>query len=128
MGIIALLAGLLGCTKEEPFILDGPGMVYVPDEDKALFGLWVNGDETVELIVEGDQPYMYILVNGVQTFESPVYVDTENGNALVFQRDDGEIMPLPYESMRLDLENDIIYGSRAGEDGEEPLHRLSPEE
>ena len=32
MGLLALLASLFGCTKPEPQILDGPGMVYVDSE------------------------------------------------------------------------------------------------
>ncbi len=32
MAILAILASLFGCTKPEPQILDGPGMVYVDSE------------------------------------------------------------------------------------------------
>jgi hypothetical protein len=32
MAILAILASLFGCGKNDPYILDGPGMEYVDSE------------------------------------------------------------------------------------------------
>ena len=32
MAILAILASLFGCGKHDPYILDGPGMVYVDSD------------------------------------------------------------------------------------------------
>ena len=46
VGLLSLLAGLFGCTRpEDPFILDGPGMVYVDSDYRTGYANTLPFDE-----------------------------------------------------------------------------------
>ena len=54
MAILAILASLFGCGKHDPYILDGPGMVYVDSEYRNFVSLIKNDAELAQAAHTGE--------------------------------------------------------------------------
>ena len=80
--LLAVLWGTMGCgeTREQggDHMVDGPDMVYTPEDQSPFAGTWQNADESIVLEIEGigqfEASHMNLTVDGVVKLTSDVGV------------------------------------------------------
>ena len=80
--LVMMLLGILGCGKKrDPVIddmVDGPGMMYTPEDQSPFAGSWQSRDGTILLEVESqgrdEMSRIQVLVNGETDFTADMWV------------------------------------------------------
>ena len=80
--LVMMLFGTLGCVKKRGPVtggmVDGPGMMYTPEDQTPFQGTWQSRDGTVVMEVENSDPFessrIQVFVNGEMDFASDAWV------------------------------------------------------
>ena len=80
--LVMMLFGTLGCGKRRGSVtggmVDGPGMMYTPEDQSPFAGKWQSRDGTVVMEVESSDPFessrIQAFVDGEMDFESDMWV------------------------------------------------------
>lgn len=80
--LVMMLFGTLGCGKKRGPVtggmVDGPGMMYTPEDQSPFAGKWQSRDGSIVMEVESSDPLessrIQVFVNGKLDFESDMWV------------------------------------------------------
>lgn len=80
--MVMMLLGMLGCGKKrDPVIdhmVDGPGMMYTPEDQSPFTGTWQSRNGSIIMVVENSDPFesscIQVLVDGELDFEADMWV------------------------------------------------------
>ena len=80
--LVMMLLGMLGCGKKrDPVIdhmVDGPGMMYTPEDQSPFTGTWQSRNGNIIMVVENSDPFesscIQVLVDGELDFEADMWV------------------------------------------------------
>ena len=80
--LVMMLFGTLGCGKKRGPVtggmVDGPGMMYTPEDQSPFAGKWQSRDGSIVMEVESSDPlessHIQVFVNGKLDFESDMWV------------------------------------------------------
>ena len=80
--LVMMLWGMMGCGRTEAppagQMVDGPDMVYTPEDQSPFAGTWQNADESIVLEIEGigqfEASRMNLTVDGVVKLTSDMWV------------------------------------------------------
>ena len=80
--MVMMLLGMLGCgNKRDPVIdhmVDGPGMMYTPEDQSPFTGTWQSRNGSIIMVVENSDPFesscIQVLVDGELDFEADMWV------------------------------------------------------
>lgn len=82
MLLVMMLFGTLGCGKKRGPVtggmVDGPGMMYTPEDQSPFAGKWQSRDGSIVMEVESSDPFessrIQVFVDGELDFESDMWV------------------------------------------------------
>ena len=80
--LVMMLFGTLGCGKRRGSVtggmVDGPGMMYTPEDQSPFAGTWQSRDGSIVMEVESSDPFessrIQVFVDGEPDFESDMWV------------------------------------------------------
>ena len=105
-GVLLVMAlwGITGCGKAEApparQMVDGPGMMYTPEDQSPFAGSWQSRDGTIILEVESRGQFeasgIQVFVNGEPDFASDAWV-YKTGNVKLTQGYNDVLLPEPFQ-------------------------------
>lgn len=104
--MVMMLLGMLGCGKKrDPVIdhmVDGPGMMYTPEDQSPFTGTWQSRDGSIVMEVENSDPFessrIQVLVDGELDFEADMWV-YKTGTVKLTQEQKGILMTGTFENL-----------------------------
>ena len=104
--MVMMLLGMLGCGKKrDPVIdhmVDGPGMMYTPEDQSPFAGSWQSRDGSIVMEVENSDPFessrIQVLVDGELDFEADMWV-YKTGTVKLTQEQKGILMTGTFENL-----------------------------
>ena len=104
--LVMMLLGMLGCGKKrDPVIdhmVDGPGMMYTPEDQSPFTGTWQSRDGSIVMEVENSDPFessrIQVLVDGELDFEADMWV-YKTGTVKLTQEQKGILMTGTFENL-----------------------------
>ena len=80
--LVMMLWGMMGCGRAEAPLagqmVDGPGMMYTPEDQSPFAGTWQSRDGSIVMEVESSDPFessrIQVFVDGEPDFESDMWV------------------------------------------------------
>lgn len=104
--MVMMFLGMLGCGKKrDPVIdhmVDGPGMMYTPEDQSPFTGTWQSRDGSIVMEVENSDPFessrIQVLVDGELDFEADMWV-YKTGTVKLTQEQKGILMTGTFENL-----------------------------
>ena len=102
--LVMMLFGTLGCGKKRGSVtggmVDGPGMMYTPEDQSPFAGTWQNADESIVLEIEGigqfEASRMNLTVDGVVKLTSDMWV-YKTGYVKLTEGYNDVLLPEPFQ-------------------------------
>lgn len=102
--LVMMLWGMMGCGRTEAppagQMVDGPDMVYTPEDQSPFAGTWQNADESIVLEIEGigqfEASRMNLTVDGVVKLTSDMWV-YKTGYVKLTEGYNDVLLPEPFQ-------------------------------
>lgn len=104
--LVMMLFGTIGCGKpadrEFGHMVDGPGMMYTPEDQSLFAGSWQSRDGSIVMEVESSDPFesshIQVLVDGEPDFQADMWV-YKTGTVKLTQEQKGILMTGIFEGL-----------------------------
>ena len=104
--LVMMLFGTLGCGKKRGPVtsgmVDGPGMMYTPEDQSPFAGTWQSRDGSIVMEVESSDPFesshIQVLVDGEPDFQADMWV-YKTGTVKLTQEQKGILMTGTFEGL-----------------------------
>lgn len=104
--LVMMLWGMMGCGRAEAppagQMVDGPGMMYTPEDQSPFAGSWQSRDGSIVMEVENSDPFessrIQVLVDGELDFEADMWV-YKTGTVKLTQEQKGILMTGTFENL-----------------------------
>ena len=104
--LVMMLFGTLGCGKKRGPVtggmVDGPGMMYTPEDQSPFAGKWQSRDGSIVMEVESSDPFessrIQVLVDGEPDFQADMWV-YKTGTVKLTQEQRGILMTGTFEGL-----------------------------
>lgn len=104
--LVMMLFGMAGCGKPDDrefgHMVDGPGMMYTPEDQSPFAGTWQSRDGSIIMEVESSDPFessrIQVLVDGEPDFQADMWV-YKTGTVKLTQEQKGILMTGIFEGL-----------------------------
>ena len=122
--LVMMLFGTIGCGKPDDrelgHMVDGPGMMYTPEDQSPFAGTWQSRDGSIVMEVESSAPFesshIQVLVDGEPDFQADMWV-YKTGTVKLTQEQKGILMTGTFEGLTFSHAEDafrIRYSDGSG--------------
>ena len=104
--LVMMAFGMAGCGKPDDrefgHMVDGPGMMYTPEDQSPFAGTWQSRDGSIIMEVESSDPFessrIQVLVDGEPDFQADMWV-YKTGTVKLTQEQKGILMTGTFENL-----------------------------